>query len=65
MLCPGVWPPDPTLGITNPQVLPPPKPVRHSRNYEHRPCPGCGKSCPRDRILTPTLHDLDRTGDIS
>ena len=29
-----------------------------SRNYEHRPCPDCGKSCPRDRIFTRTLHDL-------
>ena len=58
MLCPGVYPPDPTLGITDPQMLPPPKLVPRSRNYEHRPCPRCGKSCPRDRIFTRTLHDL-------
>ncbi len=58
MLCPAVYPPDPTLGITDPQMLPPPKLVLRSRNYEHRPCPECGKSCPRDRVRTPTLHDL-------
>ena len=28
MRCPGVYPPDPTLGITDPQMLPPPKLVR-------------------------------------
>src|SRR6516165_9271253 len=58
MRCPGVYPPDPTLGITDPQMLPPAKLVSRSRNYEHRPCPLCGKSCPRDRIFTRTLHDL-------
>ena len=58
MRCPAVYPPDPTLGITDPQMLPPPKLVPRSRNYEHRPCPRCGKSCPRDRIFTRTLHDL-------
>ena len=39
MLCPAVYPPDPTLGITDPQMLPAPKVVRRSRNYPHRPCP--------------------------
>src|SRR3981189_758620 len=58
MRCPGVYPPDPTLGITDPQMLPPPKLVSRSRNYEHRPCPLCGKSCPRDRIFIRTPHDL-------
>src|SRR5271157_5129084 len=58
MLCPAVYPPDPTLGITDPQMLPPPKLVPRSRNYGHRPCPECGKSCPRDRVFTRTLHDL-------
>ena len=58
MRCPAVYPPDPTLGITDPQMLPPPKLVSRSRNYEHRPCPLCGKSCPRDRIFTRALHDL-------
>jgi uncharacterized protein (DUF983 family) len=52
MRCPEVYPPDLTLGITDPQRLPPPKLVSRSRNYEHRPCPLCGKSCPRDRIFT-------------
>ena len=58
MRCPGVYPPDPTLGITDPQIPPPPKLVSRSRNYEHRPCPLCGSSCPRDWIFTRTLHDL-------
>ncbi len=58
MLCPAVYPPDPTLGITDPQMLPDPKVVPRSRNYPHRPCPKCGKSCPRDRVRTRTLHDL-------
>ena len=51
-------PAGPHLGITDPQMLPPPKLVPRSRNYEHRPCPECGKSCPRDRVFTRTLHDL-------
>jgi hypothetical protein len=58
MRCPAVYPPDPTLGITDPQMLPPPKLVARSRNFEHRPCPLCGKSSSRDRIFTRTLHDL-------
>jgi hypothetical protein len=58
MLCPGVYPPDLTLGSTDPRMLPPPKLVPRSRNYSHRPCPRCGKSCPRDRIFHRILHDL-------
>ena len=58
MRCPSVYTPDPTPGITDPQMLPPPKLVSRSRNYVHRPCPLCGKSCPRDRIFTRILHDL-------
>ena len=58
MLCPGVYPPDPTLGLTDPRMLPSPKLVPRSRNYERRPCPECGKSCPRDRVRARTLHDL-------
>jgi hypothetical protein len=58
MRCPGVYPPDPPLGITDPQMLPPPKLVARGRNHEHRPCPLRGKSCPRDRISTRTPHDL-------
>ena len=46
MLCPGVYPPDPTLGITDPQMLPPPKLVPRSRNYEHRPCPDAASPAP-------------------
>src|SRR3954447_16290736 len=42
MRCPAVYPPDPTLGVTDPQMLPPPKLVSRSRNYVHRPCPVCG-----------------------
>jgi hypothetical protein len=55
MRCPGVYPPDPTLGISDPQMLPPPKLVSRSRNYEHRPCPLCGNTKPRK-----SLHPLLR-----
>src|SRR4051794_19024357 len=58
MLRPGVYPPDPTLGFTDPQMLPSPKLVLRSRNYAHRPCPECGKSCPGDRVRPRPLHDL-------
>ena len=58
MLRPAVYPPDPTLGITDPRMLPHPKLVPRSRNYPHRPCPQCRKSCPRDRVFTRTLYDL-------
>ena len=62
MLCPAVYPPDPTLGITDPQMLPSPKRVRRSRNYQHRPCPECGKSCPRDRVFNRTPVRTGRPG---
>jgi hypothetical protein len=55
---PGEYRPDPTEGITRPQDLPKPRIVPHSRNYSHRPCPRCGKSCHRDRVFTRTLHDV-------
>src|SRR3954462_4234363 len=58
MLRPAVYPPDPTLGIIDPRMLPHPKLVPRSRNYPHRPCPQCRKSCPRDRVFTRTLYDL-------
>jgi hypothetical protein len=58
MLCPAVYPPDPTSGLTDPQMLPSPNRVRRSRNSAHRPCPECGQSGPRDRVRTRTLPDL-------
>ena len=58
MRCPAIYSADPTLGIIAPQMLHSLKLVRRSRNYEHRPCPECGKSCPRERVRTRILHDL-------
>jgi hypothetical protein len=50
--------PDPTEGITDPRDLPHPKVVKCSRNFKRRLCPHCGKSCPRDRVVTRVLRDL-------
>ena len=55
---PGLLSVTSTLGITDAQMLPPPKLAARGRNYAHRPCPERGKSCPRDRVFTRTLHDL-------
>jgi transposase len=58
MAGPGEYLPDPSEGITRLEDLPSPKISARSRNYSHRPCPRCGKSCYRDRLLQRTLHDL-------
>lgn len=58
MLGPGAYCPDPTEGITRPEDLPKPRVVQQSRNFTHRPCPRCGKSCYRDRVFTRALHDV-------
>jgi hypothetical protein len=55
---PGEYRPDPTEGITRPEDLPKPKIIKQSRNFKHRPCPRCGKSCYRDKTFTRTLHDV-------
>ncbi len=45
-------------GITRPEDLPKAKLVKQSRNFPHRPCPRCAKSCYRDNTFTRTLHDV-------
>ena len=55
---PGEYRPDPTLGIDRPEDLPRTKISVRSRNYRRRPCPRCGHSAYRDRIVRRTLHDL-------
>jgi hypothetical protein len=55
---PGQYVPDPTAGITDPNDLPRAKIVRRSRNFQHLPCPQCGKSCFRNRTCTRVLHDV-------
>jgi len=55
---PGRYLPDPTEGITNPEDLPPAKVIQRSRNFTHRPCPCCGKSCFRHGVVTRILHDV-------
>ena len=49
---------DVTQGITRVDDLPKAKVVQRSRNYKRRPCPDCGCSAYRDRVVTRTLHDL-------
>jgi len=55
---PGEYLPDVTEGITRVEDLPEPRIVQQSRNYKRRPCPACGRSSYRDRIVTRVLHDL-------
>jgi hypothetical protein len=58
---PGQYLSDPSEGITRPEDLPEAKIVRRSRNFRHRPCPLCDKSCFRQTVFTRVLHD---TGDL-
>lgn len=55
---PGEYRPDPTEGIERVEDLPPPKLIRQSRNYQHRPCPQCGRSAYRNRTFQRSLHDV-------
>ena len=55
---PGEYRRDPTEGITCPEDLPKAKVVKQSRNFKHRQCPRCGRSCYRDKTFTRTLHDV-------
>ena len=55
---PGEYLPDVTEGITRVEDLPKAKVVGRSRNYRRRPCPECGHSAYRDRVVRRTLHDL-------
>jgi hypothetical protein len=58
MLGPGEYLPDPTEGITRVEDLPKPKIIRRSRQYDQRPCPQCGRSCPGYKTFQRSLHDL-------
>jgi hypothetical protein len=55
---PGEYLPDSTEGITRPEELPKAKIACQSRNFKHRRCPRCGKSCYRDRTRHRVLHDV-------
>ena len=55
---PGEYLADTTEGIVRVEDLPKPKIVRRSRNYSHRPCPQCRRSCYRKRTVERTLHDV-------
>ena len=48
---PGEYLPDVTEGITRVEDLPKPRIVKRSRNYKRRPCPSCGRSAYRDRVV--------------
>jgi hypothetical protein len=58
MFGPGEYVADRTEGITRVEDLPRLKVVRRSRNYSRRPCPGCERSCYRNRTVERTLHDV-------
>ena len=58
---PGEYRPDPTEGITRIDDLPKPNVSVRSRNYRRRPCPRCGHSSYRDRLVRRSLHDLGDT----
>jgi hypothetical protein len=55
---PGEYLPDVTEGIIRVEDLPPPKIVERSRNYPRQPCPACGGSAYRDRVVMRIIHDL-------
>jgi hypothetical protein len=55
---PGEYVADRTEGISRVEDLPRAHLVEQSRNYPHRDCPCCGKSCYRDKTFTRTLHDV-------
>lgn len=55
---PGEYVADRTEGITRVEDLPKAKCVARSRNFSHRPCPDCGRSCYRHRTAQRTLHDV-------
>lgn len=55
---PGRYLPDCSEGITDPADLPPARIVHRSRNFAHRRCPRCRKSCFRHAVYTRVLHDL-------
>jgi len=55
---PGEYLPDVTEGITRVEDLPEPRIVKQSHNYKRRPCPSCGRSAYRDRVVVRVLHDL-------
>jgi transposase len=62
MAGPGEYVPDITEGISRMEDLPAAKIKPRSRIYKRRPCPECGHSSYRDKILARTLHDL---GDLA
>ena len=57
-MAPGHYTPDPTEGITRPEVLPRPRLRYRSRNYRRRRCPWCGQAAYRHDVGCRKLHDL-------
>jgi hypothetical protein len=55
---PGEYRPDPTEGLTRSDDLPRARISIQSRNYRRRPCPRCGQSSYRDRLVCRKLHNL-------
>jgi hypothetical protein len=55
---PGEYLPDSTEGSTRAEDLPPPLQECRSRSYRRRPCPRCGRPCPRHGLGHRTRHDV-------
>ena len=55
-LGPGEYLPD--VAYQRVEDLPRPKIIKQHRNYDHLPCPQCGKSSYRQRVFPRTLHDI-------
>jgi hypothetical protein len=55
---PGEYLPDSTEGITRVADLPTPLQECRSRSYRRRPCPRCGRPCPRHSLGLRTLHEV-------
>ena len=54
----GEYLPDGSEGITRIANLPRPRIVRRSRDFTRRPCPQCGHSAYRERVMQRALHDV-------
>ena len=54
---PGIYRPDPSVGITRPQELPQPQILYRCRDALPHPCPRCGPQAYRDKRRHRPLHD--------
>ena len=55
---PGMYAPDRTEGITRVEDLPEPLVEQLARSFRKRPCPRCGRRCPRRCLGRRVMHDV-------